>query len=158
MILLLISFLLDGIVSNYFPYSINSLTWFQPCFFVVFVVYLYFYYLNKKNFLIEGIIYTIIGSLLFGNSILLRVSSFLLIYIFLKFITRKWNFSIKLLLFSLVVSLFIYFYSTYLISFVFGKITLSVIIVLWQYLHYLLFNSFFILIIYYFFGINTKTR
>lgn len=158
MILLLISFLLDSITSNYFPYSINSLTWFQPCFFVVFVVYLYFCYSHKSNFLKEGIIYTIIGSLLFGNSILLRVSSFILIYIFLKIITRKWNFSIKLLLFSLIVSLFIYFYSTYLISFIFGKITLSFIIVLWQCLHYLIFNIFLILIIYYFFGINSKTR
>ena len=154
MILLLVAFLLDSILSNYFPYSISSLTWFQPCFFVVFLVFLYFKVKRKDIYLKKGIFYIILGSLIFGNSVFLRLISFVFIFLFLAFITKKYHSNIKIFLISLISSLFIHFYTTYLISLVFRKITFSFIDLLWLFIHYILFNIISGICFYYFFGIK----
>ena len=158
MILLLLSFLLDSILSNYFPYSILSLTWFQPCFYVITMVSLYFYHRKKDDFFQKGMFYTIIGSLLFGNSLITRVISYLCIYIFLNTFSRKYHFHMKTFLLAIILSLLIHFGSSYLIFIVSKKITFSFILFLWQYIHYLLFNMILGIIIYYFFGINKQVR
>ena len=155
MILILLAFLLDNILSNYLPYNISYLTWFQPCFFVVIIVFLYYYIKNKKRFLKQGILYIIIGSLIFGNNLLLRLCSFWFIFLFLNFINKKYHFNVNIFLFSLVISLFIYFSITYLMAFIFNKTIISFVSFIWMFLHYLLFNIIFGMLLY-FFGINRK--
>ena len=76
---------------------------------VNFLVYLYFKAKKKDTYLKEGLIYIVIGSLIFGNSIILRLISFLLIFMFLSYFTKKYNTSIKLFILSLIISLFIHF-------------------------------------------------
>ena len=158
MILLLLAFFLDNLLSNYFPYTIKSITWFQPCFFVVFLVYLYFKVKKKDTYLKEGLIYIVIGSLIFGNSIILRLISFLLIFMFLSYFTKKYNTSIKLFILSLIISLFIHFYSSYLVSLIFMKTSLSFLHTFFLFSHYILFNIIFGICFYYFFGIKRKNN
>lgn len=135
---------------------ITNLSWFQPCLFVTSIVCLYFYYKNTKLFFEKGLIYTLIGSLLFGNSILIRISSFILIYIFLSTINKKYHFNIRTMIISLIIALLIHFYSSYLILLVSRKITFSFLSVIWQFIHTILLNVSLCLIFYYFFGIKRK--
>lgn len=158
MILLLLSFLLDSILSNYFPYNISSLTWFQPCFYVITIVSLYFYNRKKDNFLEKGIFYTILGSLLFGNSLIFRLVSYICIYLLLNTINKNYRFQINTFLLAIILSLLIHFGSSYLIFVISKKITFSFILFLWQYIHYLLFNTILGVTIYYLFGINRQVR
>ena len=82
-IVIIISFLLDGILSNYLPYLVNSLSWFTPLFTLVSVFLIYPFYRKKlKNYfiiiIILGLLYDLFyTNLLFINAILFAGVGFL---------------------------------------------------------------------------------
>jgi len=154
MILLLISFLLDNILSNYLTYSDTLLSWFQPCFFVVIIVFLFYYEKNKKKFFRQGILFTLLGSLFFGNSVILRLTGFLLITWFLTYYNKKYHNNFSLFFLALIFSLAIYHLTYYIILSLGKYINISLIEFFYYFGHFILLNLLVGIILYYFLGIK----
>lgn len=75
-IIMIVSILLDGILSNYLPYLVNNLSFFTPCLTLTSIFLIYpFYRKDEKKYLITvfilGIIYDLFyTNLLFYNGVL----------------------------------------------------------------------------------------
>ncbi len=84
-VIVLISLLLDGLLTNYLPYLVGDLSLFTPLLTVVsiLVVYPYFYKNNKKYFIfafVSGLIYDIFyTNLLFCNGLLFLMIAYLIV-------------------------------------------------------------------------------
>lgn len=158
MILLLISFLVDNILSNYLSFSDSFLAWFQPCFFVVVIVFLFYYEKNKKIFFRQGVLFTILGSLLFGNSVILRLVSFLLIMWFLTYYNKKYHNNFSLFFLALIFSLAIYHLTYYIVLSLGRYIDISLIEFGYYFGHFILLNLLVGIIFYYVLGIKRLVR
>lgn len=154
MILILISFFLDSVLSNYFPYTSPYLSWFQPCLFVVSIVTLFYFVKNEKKFLRQGILFTILGSLIFGNSLFLRLLSFLLIYLFLKKIKKKYRNGTGIYSLSLIISLVIHYFSYYIIILLAKDSNITLSLLGNQIIHSILLNLLIGILFYLFLGIK----
>lgn len=122
-IILIISFILDGILSSFLPYSVGNLSLFTPLLTIVslFIIYKFYYHKEKEYYIIAfilGIIYDLFyTNLLFFNGLVfllmaylfvkiyrvLKVDSFrIIIYICLVIIFYEVVCSIVFLIFNLV--------------------------------------------------------
>lgn len=154
MIIILISFFLDSILSNYFPYTSPYLSYFQPCLFVVSVVTLYYFVKKEKKFLRQGLLFTVLGSLIFGNSLFLRITSFLLIYIFLKHFKKKYHNGVGIYSLSLIISIFIHFFNYYFFIIMTKDTNITLYLLGNQIIHSILLNLLIGIIFYLFLGIK----
>ena len=118
--MILLSFFLDSIITNYYPYTINNLSWFRPCFYILILVTVLFYNKKEKYIFEKNIILTIIGSLVFNVNLLVRTIIYLLIFLSIKYIIKEYHKSIITYLITILISLFIYYYFSYFI-FIFFK-------------------------------------
>jgi len=104
-ILIIISLLLDGVLTNYLPYLVNNLSWFTPLFTVViiFILYPFFRKKEKKYFLLIfllGILYDLLyTNLLFWNALI-----FLFIALLSKYLYKNLEVTpIKLVLYTIII-------------------------------------------------------
>ena len=156
MYLIIIGLLLDSLLSNYFPYFYN-LTLFQPSIFCVILVFLYFKIKNEKLFLRQGLLFAIIGSLITGNILIIKVASFLLISFFLHQLKENYKLNFVVYILGIIGAIFINLFTSYLIYMLLTKTNLSIINFFNLYIHTILFNIILSTIIYYF-GIKKLPR
>lgn len=103
-IVLVLSFFLDGILSNFLPYMVGDLSLFTPMFTVVSLVIVYPFFKKKlKNYFIScfilGLVYDFVyTNLLFYNAILFLAIGILVIFLY-RYIRLTW---ISLILFVVV--------------------------------------------------------
>lgn len=104
-IILTISIILDGILTNYLPYLVNDLSFFTPLLTVVSIFILY--PLNRKKetkFFIIMFIVGIIYDLLYTNLLFLNGLLFVLITLISKVIYKNFETSyIKLILYTIII-------------------------------------------------------
>lgn len=98
-IIMIVSFLLDGILSNFLPFQVNNLSLFTPCLTVTSILLIFpFYRKQEQKYLITvfvlGILYDLFyTNLLFFNGVLFTFLGFLLC----QFHNRKINIGIMLI-------------------------------------------------------------
>ncbi len=156
--LILLSFLLDAICSNYFGYLPYSLSLFQPCFYIVIIVFLFFNMKNKKKYLRLGLLWTGLGCLMFQNLLFLRLFLFYVIFLWLRFLKEHYRMGFSLFFISLFSSILIFQFSSYLILSFIGYNNASIILFLYQFSHSLIFNLTIGVLFYYILGINRVVR
>ena len=140
-ILIVISILLDGILTNYLPYLVNDLSLFTPLLTVVTISLLYPYYRKKERYFfimifITGIVYDLLyTNLLFFNGLL-----FLLIAYVSKIIYRNYKINYFKLIIYIVLIITIYESLTGIILFIFNLVPVTFYKVGYKIVHSLLLN------------------
>ena len=110
-IMVILSFLLDGILSNFFPFMMNDLSLFTPYFTLVSIVNLYpFFKKNGKNYYILIGITGFLYDLFYTNLLLTHTIFFLIIGLVVSSIYKKME--LNLLTNLLLITFIVVFYQT----------------------------------------------
>ncbi len=148
-IIMMISLLLDGLLTNYLPYLVNELSIFTPMLTVISIICIYPFYQKqeKKYYLtifILGMIYDLMyTNLLFWNGIL-----FLILAIIVRFIYKNYEVTpIRLILYSIII-ITIYETLTGIILFTFQLVPVTISKVFYKITHSLILNIIYIEIVY----------
>lgn len=80
----IISFLLDGIISNLIPFNLVDPSWFKTIYSTISLVILYNYFDNQKKYLSILIVLGIFFDIVYTNTFILNVVVFLIIYLILS--------------------------------------------------------------------------
>ncbi len=140
-IIIIISLLLDGLLSNYLPFLVNDLSIFTPLLTLISISLLYPYYRKKEKYFfiiifITGIVYDLLyTNLLFFNGLL-----FLLIAYISKLIYRTYEMDYYKLIIYLAMIITIYESATGLILFIFNLVPITFSRVIYKIIHSLLLN------------------
>ena len=140
-IIIVISLILDGILTNYLPYLVNNLSLFTPLFTLVSISLLYPYYRKKEKYFfvmifLTGIVYDLFyTNLLFINSLL-----FLLIAYISKRIYRNYEMNYFKLIIYLILIVVIYETATVIILLVFNLVPVAFTKLLYKITHSLIIN------------------
>ena len=136
-----LSIILDGLLTNYLPYLVNSLSYFTPmmtqiCLFLV----CYFYKKNKKDYLILCLISGIIYDWLYSPFIIFYGIIFLAIGIFSKYIFDNYEISYIKLLFYNILIITIYETLVFLIIIFFNLVNVNLYNLFYKIIHSLILN------------------
>ena len=149
-IIIIISLLLDGLLTNILPYTVNNLSIFTPMFTILIPIIIYPFYLKKEKkylitLIITGIVYDIFyTNLLFFNAIVLFVFGLITIYIY-----KNIGYSfIKVLLYS-IIFIILYELINSLVIIVFNLVPINISRVLYKITHSLLLNIIYSTILYF---------
>lgn len=82
-IYLIISFLLDSIISLYIPASLTTLSYFKTIYTLVSLVVIFNYFENSKKYLIIAIILGALFNTVYTNTFLLNIVIFIVVYFLL---------------------------------------------------------------------------
>lgn len=82
-IYLIISFLLDSIISLYIPASLTTLSYFKTIYILVSLVVIFNYFENSKKYLIIAIILGALFDTVYTNTFLLNIVIFIVVYFLL---------------------------------------------------------------------------
>ena len=86
-IILIISFLLDGILTNFLPYTVGNLSIFTPYLTIVALIIVYqFYYHKDKKYLLTAFILGILYDLFYTNLLFFNG----LVFVLIAYIVIKW--------------------------------------------------------------------
>lgn len=83
-IYVIISFLLDGIISNIVPFNLVDPSYFKTIYSLISLVIIYNYFDNKKKYLSILVILGILFDIVYTNTFILNIIVFLTIYIILS--------------------------------------------------------------------------
>ena len=104
-IIMIISLLLDGLISNYLPYLVNDLSLFTPLFTLISIFIIYpFYRKKEKRYFIHIFILGIIYDLLYTNLLFFTGVLFIIIGLVVKFIVENYELGfIKILIYMIII-------------------------------------------------------
>ena len=140
-ILLIISILLDGIITNYLPFLENNLSLFTPLLTIVSIFLVYpFYQKQEKKYYITIIIIGILYDLLYTNLLFFNAILFLEIAFVTRFIYKNYEITFIRLIIYLGIIIGLYEGTTGLILFIFQVVPITPQKVLYKISHSLLLN------------------
>ncbi len=104
-IIIVISLLFDGLLTNYLPYLVNDLSYFTPLFTVVSIFIIYpFYRKNNKKYFITVFLLGFIYDLFYTNLLFYNAVIFLIIGIISRFINKNFETSfLKLIIYTVII-------------------------------------------------------
>lgn len=104
-IIMIISLLLDGLLSNYLPYLVNDLSLFTPLFTLISIFIIYpFYRKREKEYFIHIFILGIIYDLLYTNLLFFTGVIFVIVGLIIKFIIKNYELGyLKILLYMVII-------------------------------------------------------
>ena len=148
-LILIISIILDGILSNFLPFLVNDLSIFTPLFTVVSIFIIYpFYKKHEKKYFITIFIVGIIYDLLYTNLLFFNGILFLIIGLVSKYIYKNYEVtSIRLIIYTIII-ISTYELSTGLILFIFRLVPVTFYKVWYKIIHSLLLNIIYIELVY----------
>ena len=139
--ILIISLILDGLLTNYLPFLVNELSLFTPLFTLtsIFIIYPFYRKKEKKYFILVFII-GIIYDLLYTNLLFFNALLFLVIAYLSKQIYK--NFDISFIKLIIYISLIIISYETLtgLIIFIFNLVPITISKIIYKITHSLIIN------------------
>lgn len=149
-IIIIISIILDGLLTNYLPYSVNDLSFFTPLLTVVSIFIIY--PLNRKKetkFFILIFIIGIIYDLLYTNLLFLNGLLFVLIALISKVIYKNFETSyFKLIIYTIL--LIIIYESAYAgILFIYRIVPVTLYKLFYKITHTILLNIIYVELLYY---------
>lgn len=148
-IIVLISLILDGLLTNYLPYLVNNLSFFTPMFTLVSLFIIFpFYRKNPTKYYIIVFIIGLIYDLLYTNLLFFNAILFLIIAIVSKYLYR--NFEINYFKLIIYIVLIIAFYETLtaLIILIFQLVPITVSKLIYKISHSLILNIIYAELIY----------
>ncbi|MBO5138806.1 MAG: rod shape-determining protein MreD [Bacilli bacterium] len=149
-IIVLVSLLLDGLLTNYLPYLVGDLSLFTPLLTVVsiFIVYPYFYKNNKLYFIfsfVSGLVYDLFyTNLLFVDGILFLIVAFLTVKMTANIQINAFN-----VLYETLIVIIVYEVLFAILIVVFNLVPITLSKVLYKISHTLLLNIIYTEIIYF---------
>lgn len=148
-IILIISFILDGLLTNFLPYLVNDLSLFTPLLTLVSIFMIYPFYRKKETkyfniLFILGILYDLFyTNLLFFNSIL-----FITIGIITKYIYKNFEINYLKLIIYIILIITIYETLTGIIILIFDLVPITLERLIYKITHSILLNVIYSEIIY----------
>ena len=140
-IILLISIVLDGILSNFLPYLVNDLSLFTPMLTVIAIFMIYPFFSKKENnyfitIFIVGMIYDLLyTNLVFFNGVLFLIIGFISLEIY-----KNFEISYLKLIIYLILIISAYEILTGIILLVFNMVPVTLYKVLYKITHSLILN------------------
>ncbi len=141
----MISFFLDGILTNFLPYLPNTLSYFTPLLTIVTIFIMYPFYRKEtkkyyRDMFLLGMIYDLFyTNLLFWNALL-----FLILAVLSKFLHKNFEINFLNLIFLVSIIIIVYECSTALIILVFQLVPITLSKLFYKILHSLLLNILYI--------------
>lgn len=114
-ITLLISTLIQGIISNYIGYTFNNLSWFLTVYPLINILILAPYFDNKKKYFALIVIFGLLTDIVYGNTFILNTSLFLACYQLSKFFHSFFPYNLLTINISNLLNIFFYHFVTFLI-------------------------------------------
>ena len=140
-VIVIISFFLDGILTNYLPYMINDLSLFAPYFTIVSLIIIcpFFKKQINKYYILVGII-GFLYDLFYTNLLFANTIFFLLVAYIISFLYKKMALNLVTNIFLLILSLFIYHAIFVLCLFIFNVVPITYDKFLYLILHSIILN------------------
>ena len=140
-IIIVISLIFDGLLTNYLPYLPNNLSLFTPLFTLISIAILYPYYRKKeKCFFIMVFITGIVYDLFYTNLIFFNGLLFLGIAYFSKIVHRNYEMNYLKLIIYIILVVTIYESVTGIILFIFNLVPVTPYKVFYKIIHSLILN------------------
>ena len=140
-IILLISIVLDGILSNFLPYLVNDLSLFTPMLTVIEIFMIYpFFRKKEKNYFITIFIVGMIYDLLYTNLVFFNGVLFLIIGFISLEIYKNFEISYLKLIIYLILIISAYEILTGIILLIFNMVPVTLYKVLYKITHSLILN------------------
>ena len=140
-IIMIISLLLDGLLTNYLPYLVNDLSYFTPLFTLISIFIVYPLYRKKeKEYFISIFILGFVYDLLFTNLLFFNAVLFVFIGFKIKYIIKNFELGyIKIIIYVLLIVIF-YESLTALFLGVFNIVPITIDRLIYKITHSLLLN------------------
>lgn len=138
---MIISLLLDGLLTNYLPYLVNDLSYFTPLFTLISIFIVYPLYRKKeKEYFISIFILGFVYDLLFTNLLFFNAVLFVFIGFIIKYIIKNFELGyIKIIIYVLLIVIF-YESLTALFLGVFNIVPITIDRLIYKITHSLLLN------------------
>lgn len=141
LIIITLSLILDGILSNIFPYTVNNLSLFTPLLTLISIYLIYPFYKKKdKKYLITIFLTGIIYDLLYTNLIFYNAIIFTIIGIISKYIYKHYEINYLNIIIQIVLIVTIYELLNALIIILFNLVPMSITRLFYKITHSLLLN------------------
>lgn len=141
LIIITLSLILDGILSNIFPYTVNNLSLFTPLLTLISIYLIYPFYKKKENKYILTIFLTgIIYDLLYTNLIFYNAIIFTIIGIISKYIYKHYEINYLNIIIQIIIIVTIYELLNALIIILFNLVPMSISRLFYKITHSLLLN------------------
>ena len=140
-IIMIISVIFDGILSNYLPYLVNDLSLFTPLLTLVSIIIIYpFYRKQEKKYYITIFILGIIYDLFYTNLIFFNAILFLIVGLINKKVQKNISMNVINLLIEIVIFIMIYESLTAIILFTYNMVPVTVYKVFYKITHSMILN------------------
>lgn len=141
LIIITLSLILDGILSNIFPYTINNLSLFTPLLTLISIYLIYpFYKKKEKKYMITLFLTGIIYDLLYTNLIFYNAIIFTIIGIISKYIYKHYEINYLNIIIQIIIIVTIYELLNALIIILFNLVPMSISRLFYKITHSLLLN------------------
>lgn len=141
LIIITLSLILDGILSNIFPYTINNLSLFTPLLTLISIYLIYpFYKKKEKKYMITLFLTGIIYDLLYTNLIFYNAITFTIIGIISKYIYKHYEINYLNIIIQIILIVTIYESLNALIIILFNLVPMSISRLFYKITHSLLLN------------------
>lgn len=140
-IVVISSIFLDGLLTNYLPYSQNCLSLFTPLLTVVSFILIYPFYRKKiKKYYLTSIIIGLIYDLLYTNSLFINAILFLIIAYVTKLIYKNIEVNCFNIIFFVIVIICLYEGLNAIIIIIFNLVPMTLESIIYKIIHSLLLN------------------
>ena len=140
-LIIIISFLLDGILTNFLPYMVNDLSYFTPLFTVVSIFLIYpFYQKKEKKYYITVLLLGIFYDLFYTNLLFFNAMLFLMIAFTTKYIYKNLQIGYLKLLFYIISIICLYEITTAFFIVIFNLVPMTFPRLLYKISHSILLN------------------
>lgn len=141
LIIIALSLIIDGILSNIFPYTINNLSLFTPLLTLISIYLIYpFYKKKEKKYMITLFLTGIIYDLLYTNLIFYNAITFTIIGIISKYIYKHYEINYLNIIIQIILIVTIYESLNALIIILFNLVPMSISRLFYKITHSLLLN------------------
>lgn len=140
-IILIISFILDGVLTNFLPFGVENISLFTPLLTIVALVVIYnFFYHKEKKYYILSFIIGILYDLFYTNLLFLDGLLFLLIAFVITKIYKVVGFNYMWIALDILISIIIYECSFALVIVIFNLVPMSIYRLLYKISHSIILN------------------
>ena len=140
-IILIISFILDGVLTNFLPFGVENISLFTPLLTIVALVVIYnFFYHEEKKYYILSFIVGILYDLFYTNLLFLDGLLFLLIAFVITKIYKLVGFNYMWIALDILISIIIYECSFALVIVIFNLIPMTIYRLLYKIGHSIILN------------------
>lgn len=141
LIIITLSLIIDGILSNIFPYTVNNLSLFTPLLTLISIYLIYpFYKKKEKKYMITLFLTGIIYDLLYTNLIFYNAITFTIIGIISKYIYKHYEINYLNIIIQIILIVTIYESLNALIIILFNLVPMSISRLFYKITHSLLLN------------------